>query len=118
MLDTGGQYRDGTTDITRTFFFGGGGGASGGGGGGGGSDGGTSGGASGASGSGASGGGGGGVGEGGGGREPAAEQRRCYTRVLQGHMALAKAVFPKGTPGLMLDAIARAPLWQVQRERE
>ena len=29
----------------------------------------------------------------------------------QGHIALDRAVFPTGTPGLALDAFARAPLW-------
>ena len=33
-------------------------------------------------------------------------------RVLQGHVALAGAVFPAGTPGLMLEMLARGPLWQ------
>jgi Xaa-Pro aminopeptidase len=66
LIDTGGQYKDGTTDATRTVHFG----------------------------------------------EPSAEQKRCYTRVLQGHMNLAMAVFPTGTPGIMLDAYARQPLWQ------
>ena len=66
LCDTGAQYVDGTTDITRTTHFG----------------------------------------------RPTAEERRCYTRVLQGHVALARAVFPSGTPGIMLDALARAPLWQ------
>lgn len=66
LIDTGGQYRDGTTDITRTVHFG----------------------------------------------EPTIEQRRFFTRVLQGHIALARAVFPEGTPGLMLDMLARQPLWQ------
>jgi Xaa-Pro aminopeptidase len=71
LLDTGGQYLDGTTDITRTLVFGRG-------------------------------------PEGGG---PTEEQRRCYTRVLQGHIALARFVFPVGTPGIVLDGIARGPLW-------
>lgn len=31
--------------------------------------------------------------------------------MLQGHVALARATFPSGTPGLMLDTLARAPLW-------
>ena len=39
--------------------------------------------------------------------------RRCFVcRVLQGHVALAGAVFPAGTPGLMLEMLARGPLWQ------
>lgn len=66
LVDTGGQYKDGTTDVTRTLHFG----------------------------------------------EPTAEQRRCFTRVLQGHMSLARAVFPDGTPGLMLDTFARQSLWK------
>ncbi|CAE7931563.1 ampp [Symbiodinium sp. KB8] len=66
LIDTGAQYKDGTTDVTRTVHFG----------------------------------------------NPSAEQKRIYTRVLQGHLSLAKAVFPEGTPGLLLDAYARGPLWQ------
>lgn len=66
LCDTGAQFLDGTTDITRTVHFG----------------------------------------------EPSDEQRRCYTRVLQGHIALAAAVFPEGTPGIMLDTLARHALWQ------
>jgi Xaa-Pro aminopeptidase len=64
LLDSGGQYRDGTTDITRTLHLG----------------------------------------------EPTARQRRCFTRVLQGHIALALAVFPAGTTGAALDVLARGPL--------
>ncbi|KAJ1459728.1 peptidase M24, structural domain-containing protein [Pelagophyceae sp. CCMP2097] len=44
--------------------------------------------------------------------KPTDDERRQYTRVLQGHVALATAVFPEGTPGLMLDALARQPLWK------
>eukprot|EP00435_Cladocopium_sp_Y103_P032803 s2_g8.t1 len=66
LIDTGGQYRDGTTDVTRTVHFG----------------------------------------------TPTEEQKRFYTRVLQGHLALATAIFPEGTCGLLLDAFARRPLWQ------
>ena len=65
VLDSGGQYLDGTTDITRTLVVG----------------------------------------------KPAAEERDRYTRVLQGHIALATTRFPKGTSGSQLDAIARRPLW-------
>jgi len=36
----------------------------------------------------------------------------CYTRVLQAHIALDRAVFPPGTPGQLLDPLARAPLWR------
>jgi len=66
LCDTGGQYLDGTTDITRTVHFG----------------------------------------------TPTEDERRAYTRVLQGHVDLAAAIFPAGTPGLMLEMLSRAPLWQ------
>jgi Xaa-Pro aminopeptidase len=36
---------------------------------------------------------------------------RC-TRVLKGHIAISRAVFPKGTSGAQLDSLARQPLWQ------
>jgi len=65
LCDTGGQYLDGTTDVTRTLHFG----------------------------------------------APSEEEVRAYTRVLQGHIALATATFPSGTPGLMLEMLARKPLW-------
>eukprot|EP00879_Flechtneria_rotunda_P015989 GHRR01016722.1.p1 GENE.GHRR01016722.1~~GHRR01016722.1.p1 ORF type:complete len:698 (+),score=235.84 GHRR01016722.1:303-2396(+) len=65
LIDSGGQYDCGTTDITRTFHFG----------------------------------------------NPTAHQKRCYTRVLQGHIALSQAIFPEGTPGSAIDALARLPLW-------
>ena len=65
LVDSGGQYLDGTTDITRTVIIG----------------------------------------------EPTAEHRNCYTRVLQGHIALATAKFPEGTTGSQLDVLARSPLW-------
>lgn len=67
VLDSGGQYLDGTTDVTRTLVVG----------------------------------------------SPAAEERDRYTRVLQGHIALARVRFPKGTSGSQLDALARRPLWAV-----
>lgn len=38
-----------------------------------------------------------------------------YTLVLKGHIALAMAVFPLGTPGCRIDALAREPLWARQR---
>ncbi|HLY56213.1 MAG TPA: aminopeptidase family protein P, partial [Stellaceae bacterium] len=66
LIDSGAQYLDGTTDITRTVAVG----------------------------------------------EPDAEMRDRYTRVLQGHIALAMAVFPKGTTGPQLDILARQPLWK------
>ena len=66
LLDSGGQYRDGTTDITRTLHLG----------------------------------------------VPTAFQRLCFTRVLQGHIALASVTFPPGTVGPSLDVLARLRLWQ------
>jgi Xaa-Pro aminopeptidase len=38
-----------------------------------------------------------------------------YTLVLKGHIDLAKAVFPKGTAGCQIDALAREPLWSSMR---
>lgn len=69
LLDSGGQYLDGTTDITRTIALG----------------------------------------------PPTEQQRADYTRVLQGHVELAMAVFPEGTGGHQLDILARLPLWQQQQ---
>jgi len=66
LLDSGGQYKDGTTDITRTVHFG----------------------------------------------QPTDYQKRCFTRVLQGHIALDSLIFPEGVSGFRFDAVARAPLWQ------
>jgi Xaa-Pro aminopeptidase len=43
--------------------------------------------------------------------EPDAEQRRCYTRVLQAHIRLARQVFPEGTNGAVLDGVTRSLLW-------
>jgi Xaa-Pro aminopeptidase len=43
---------------------------------------------------------------------PSAAQTSDYTRVLKGTMALSRLRFPIGTPGPMLDVVARAPLWQ------
>ena len=68
LVDSGGQYLDGTTDITRTVWVGPG--------------------------------------------QPTAEHKDRFTRVLKGHIALALAVFPKGTVGGQLDTIARYTLWQ------
>ena len=42
-------------------------------------------------------------------------EREDYTLVLKGHIALAMAVFPEGTPGCRLDALAREPLWSSKR---
>jgi Xaa-Pro aminopeptidase len=66
LIDSGGQYVDGTTDITRTVPIG----------------------------------------------EPTDEMRDRFTRVLKGHIAIATAVFPKGTRGTQLDSFARRPLWE------
>jgi len=67
LVDSGGQYLDGTTDITRTVLLG---------------------------------------------REATAEQRDRFTRVLKGHVAVARARFPAGTAGRQVDTLARAALWE------
>ncbi|KAJ2311866.1 hypothetical protein IWW54_002408, partial [Coemansia sp. RSA 2705] len=67
LCDSGGQYLDGTTDVTRTYHFG----------------------------------------------QPTDWQRECFTRVLKGHIALDRAVFPSGTSGYGLDPLARLPLWEL-----
>ena len=66
LCDSGGQYQDGTTDITRTVPLG----------------------------------------------APTEEMRDRFTRVLQGHIAIATALFPRGTRGSQLDSFARRPLWE------
>ena len=43
---------------------------------------------------------------------PSDDERRAYTRVLQGHIALAQAVFPAGTPGLMLETLGERPVME------
>ncbi|WFD23131.1 Xaa-Pro aminopeptidase [Malassezia equina] len=43
---------------------------------------------------------------------PTEEQRRCFTRVLQGHIAIDTLVFPNNTTGYVIDALARAPGWR------
>jgi Xaa-Pro aminopeptidase len=68
LIDSGAQYPDGTTDITRTVWTGPG--------------------------------------------DPPNEVRDRVTRVMQGHIAIATAVFPKGVGGAHLDAFARRALWQ------
>ncbi len=45
--------------------------------------------------------------------KPTAEMRDRYTRVLKGHIDLARAIFPEGTSGSQIDALARKPLWDV-----
>jgi Xaa-Pro aminopeptidase len=66
LIDSGAQYLDGTTDITRTLTLG----------------------------------------------NPTPEQKRVYTLVLKCHIKLAAHIFPKGTRGDQLDAVARELLWQ------
>lgn len=66
LVDSGGQYLDGTTDITRTVIIG----------------------------------------------EPNEEHRRMFTLVLKGHIALSRAIFPRGTSGVQLDILARQFLWR------
>ncbi|MDQ2164341.1 aminopeptidase P family protein [Vibrio anguillarum] len=65
LVDSGGQYCDGTTDITRTIAIG----------------------------------------------NPSEEMKKQFTLVLKGHIALARARFPKGTCGHQLDVLARQHLW-------
>src|SRR3982075_1860992 len=66
LIDSGAQYEDGTTDVTRTIAIG----------------------------------------------EPTGEMRDRFTRVLRGHIAIARAVFPEGTTGAQIDTLARQFLWQ------
>jgi Xaa-Pro aminopeptidase len=65
LVDSGAQYLDGTTDITRTVAVG----------------------------------------------DPGDEARICFTRVLQGMIAISRVRFPKGVAGAHLDGLARFPLW-------
>jgi Xaa-Pro aminopeptidase len=44
--------------------------------------------------------------------DPPDEARTRFTQVLQGHIALATAIFPQGTTGGQLDVLARLPLWR------
>ena len=48
--------------------------------------------------------------------KPSAEMIENFTRVLKGHIALARAKFPIGTSGAQLDVLARSHLWQVGRD--
>jgi Xaa-Pro aminopeptidase len=66
LVDSGAQYRDGTTDITRTIAIG----------------------------------------------TPTLEMRSRFTLVLKGHIAIARAVFPKGSSGAQIDGFARRALWE------
>ena len=70
LLDSGAQYFDGTTDITRTIAF----------------------------------------------ASPSQEIIDSYTQVLKAHIAVASALFPKETPGMMLDAVARSVLWRYGKD--
>ncbi|MDR2810305.1 MAG: M24 family metallopeptidase, partial [Tannerellaceae bacterium] len=65
LMDSGAQYLDGTTDITRTIALG----------------------------------------------EPTEAMKKDFTRVLKGHIGLAKCKFPAGTRGSQIDILARKPLW-------
>ena len=67
LMDTGGHYLQGTTDVTRTLSIG----------------------------------------------EPTEEMKECYTAVLRGHLNIMSAIFPSGTYGSYLDAMARRPLWEL-----
>ncbi|ODQ82737.1 hypothetical protein BABINDRAFT_159254 [Babjeviella inositovora NRRL Y-12698] len=69
LLDSGAQYLEGTTDITRTVHFG----------------------------------------------KPTSEEKVYYTAVLQGHLNLAREVFPGNgsVTGQNLDILARTPLWRL-----
>ncbi len=42
---------------------------------------------------------------------PTEEMRENFTRVLKGHIALARIKFPRGTSGAQLDILAREHLW-------
>lgn len=66
LIDSGANYFDGTTDITRTITLG----------------------------------------------NPTDAQRRDFTLVMKGHIAVAKAIYPEGTRGAQLDALARINLWK------
>ncbi|MGY4472999.1 aminopeptidase P family protein [Bradyrhizobium sp. USDA 3364] len=66
LIDSGAQYEDGTTDVTRTIAI----------------------------------------------DKPTDEMRDRFTRVLRGHIAIARAIFPDGTTGAQLDTLARQYLWQ------
>lgn len=68
LIDSGAQFPEGTTDITRTVWTGP--------------------------------------------ADPPAELRERFTRVLAGHIALARLRFPRGIAGPLLDPIARLALWE------
>ncbi|HGG06234.1 MAG TPA: aminopeptidase P family protein [Aliiroseovarius sp.] len=70
VLDSGGQYLDGTTDITRTLPVG----------------------------------------------KVGDEEKTCFTRVLQGMIAISRLRFPRGLAGRDIDALARYPLWLAHQD--
>ncbi|KAL4254344.1 putative Xaa-Pro aminopeptidase P [Abortiporus biennis] len=43
---------------------------------------------------------------------PTPEEKRAFTRVLQGHIAIDNAIFPNGTTGYVIDSWARRALWE------
>ncbi|XP_031560772.1 xaa-Pro aminopeptidase 1-like isoform X2 [Actinia tenebrosa] len=47
---------------------------------------------------------------------PSPWHQECYTRVLKGHIDLAKTVFPTNTTGHALDAFARKALWDIGQD--
>jgi Xaa-Pro aminopeptidase len=71
LVDSGGQYPAGTTDITRTVWI-----------------------------------------HSPDGAQPSAEMKDRFTRVLKGHIQIDRAVFPQGTSGGQIDALARQYLWE------
>lgn len=48
--------------------------------------------------------------------KPTAEQKKAFTLVLKGHIAIANIIFPKGTTGSQLDVLARQFLWQDKKD--
>jgi Xaa-Pro aminopeptidase len=40
------------------------------------------------------------------------EEKKIYTLVLKGHIALSRAIFPEGTSGTQLDVLARQYMWR------
>ena len=44
------------------------------------------------------------------------EEKTCFTRVLQGMIAISRVRFPKGLAGRDLDPLARYPLWLVGQD--
>ncbi|WWD19234.1 hypothetical protein CI109_103692 [Kwoniella shandongensis] len=46
------------------------------------------------------------------GKDASPDIKRAYTRVLQGHLAVSTAVFPRGMPADRLSMLAKAPLYQ------